>query len=99
MQQILSNIRIVFFRLKDTELLTTMGVANSNNDMFNNLLRGCTKVEHMSSTNSYYLAITAEWVKENISGKIGTMYGYYVRWDEASEGSEASPACASENQA
>lgn len=65
-----------------------MGVPDLSDDKFSNLLQNCTKVVHVSSANRYYLAVTAKWIKENISGKIRTVYDCYVQRVEASEVTE-----------
>lgn len=39
--------------------------------------------------NWYYSAVTAERVKESISGMLGTVYNWYVGWAKASEASES----------
>lgn len=78
MQQIIWYIRSVLFGLEDDELLMTMGVESANVDSFNSLLSDCRKIVRISSTNRYYLSVTSECIKENISGDIGTLYDCYV---------------------
>lgn len=50
-----------------------MGVAYADTDTFNILLHNCTKVEFMSCTTKYYIAVAARWVREIISEDIGTV--------------------------
>lgn len=71
------------------KLLMTTRVIIWNENMFNHFLRVRAKCVHISSTNGYYVAVSARWVRSNMSKKISIVYGYYVRWAEAAE----VPAC------
>lgn len=66
LQQMLSSVRSVLVRLSGAEILMTMNVVKSIEDMINSSLKVCRKVVHVSDTNRYYVAGTAEWAKKNV---------------------------------
>lgn len=76
--QSVSNICHGFCRFKYNELVVTTGVAYSIDDMYNSLMQDCKRVVHMSSMDSYYLAVTAAFVIKDISVKISAAYDCYV---------------------
>lgn len=60
-----------------------MVVASLDDDLFNNLSSSCSEVVGMSSRSKYYATVTTNWVKNNVSSRIGCLYDCYVGWMNA----------------
>lgn len=88
-KHILLNVHSDLFPLNDDKMLVATEVERSADDKFKTLLRDCTEVVYIPSSNNFYLPIPAERENENILEKIGTLYGCYLERAETAEVSES----------
>lgn len=84
------NIRGIWCSLKESELFVPIKIVSMTHYNFINSVQDYTKIGHTPSTNRHLVAMTADWIKEHISRKIGMIHDCYVAWTDAARTSAIS---------